>query len=109
MSFAADFVLLILPFFGCVVLILSMSKTGRKYREFVDELKKQNRYAEWAKQHSGLILVQNVFRYSNVLFLGALLVYFGIEKDFISIPRIVLIVSEVLIYLFWPFCFVSLL
>jgi hypothetical protein len=115
MSFAADFVLsmriglFILPFLGCVVLSLFMSKTGRKYREFVDELKKQNRYAEWAKQHSRLILVQNVFQYSGVLFLLALLVYFSIVKDFISAPRMILIVSETLIYLFWPFSFVSLL
>ncbi len=114
MSIAAGFIvtmvigfLIVGSLIGFLFLSLSMSKTSKKYREFVRGLKKKNQYDEWAKQHSQLIIVEKVFQYGSILFLLALLIYIGIVKDFISAPRFILIVSAVFVHLFWPFSFVS--
>ena len=92
---------------GYLVLSLSISKTSRKYREFVRGLKKQNQYEAWAKQHSSLIRAERILQYGSILCLLALFIFIGTVKGFISAPRIILVISAVLVYLFWPFCFVS--
>ena len=116
MSITAGFILtmvigllIVVSLIGSVFLSLSMSKTSKKYRELVRGLKKQNQYVEWSKQHARLVLAERVFQYGSVVFLLALFAYVGSVYDFIAVPRLILIVSAILVYLFWPFYFISLL
>lgn len=101
--------LFVVSLFGSLVLIVSTSKTFKKYQAHILELKKKNIYDAWAEKHKNLVTAQKILQYSGVLFLVALLVYIGIVKEIFLAPRIVLIVSGSLVYIFWPFSFIMML
>jgi hypothetical protein len=101
--------LIVVSFVGFVILSLSTSKTTKKYRAHIRELKKQNTYEEWVEKHKNLVMAQKIFQYSAVVFILALLVFLGIVKEVFPAPGMVLIVSGILVYAFWPFSFILML
>ena len=102
-------ILIFVSFVGSIILTMSTSRTAKRYRDYVLELKKEDKYVEWVEQHKNLVMLNKVYQYAGVLFVLALLVFFGIARDVISAPRIILIISSSLVYAFWPFSFISML
>ncbi len=116
MSFATGFIVIIViellvvgSLIGYLVLSLSISRKSKRYRALIRDLKKQNKYKEWAEQHKSLVMIDRVIQYSGVLFLLALLIFVGSVREVISPPRILSLASGILVNVFWPFSFVLLM
>ena len=100
-------VVLIGSVLGTLYLSISSIKSLRKYKEYMAELKKQNKYEEWAIQHNDLMVFEKVNTYVQVIFLIALLLFAGGVKEVIEIPQVLIIVSGILVWLFWPYQFIA--
>jgi hypothetical protein len=101
--------LIVISLFGFIILSLSTSKTSKKYRARIRELKKENAYEAWAEKHKNLVTAQKALQYSGIVFIIALLVFLGIVREVFSAPRIVLIVVGSLVYIYWPVSFILIL
>ena len=102
-------ILIVVSLFGFIILSLSTSKTSKKYRAHILELKKKNIYEAWAVKHANLVTTQKVLQYAGGVRIVALLVILGIVKEVFSAPRIILIIAGSLVYIYWPFSFILML
>jgi hypothetical protein len=92
---------------GIVFLAFSMLKSSKKYQAYILELKQRGKYQEWIERNKGQRLFLKIAIGFAVLFLLAFLVTF--VKEFITVPSTVLMLTRVLIYLFYPYTFIAVL
>jgi hypothetical protein len=92
---------------GAIFILAFSRKTTRRYRTYVSEMKKQNTYLDWTTRHRDLVFLEKIDTFLQGTFLLALILFVGSVKEYIEIPRTLLYVSGILVWMFWPYFYVS--
>jgi preprotein translocase subunit SecE len=100
-------VITIISFIGSIILIFSTFKSIRKYRAYTRNLKRQNKYHEWVAQYKGLVTFEKISNYLYFLFALALLVFWGTMEEIFQTSKVIVLITGIMVFLFWPYCFIS--
>ena len=92
---------------GTILILIFSRKTTLRYRAYISEMKKQNTYLDWTTRHKDLVFLEKMDTFLQGTFLLALILFFGSIKEYIEIPRTLLYVSGILVWMFWPDFYIS--
>jgi hypothetical protein len=88
---------------GCLLLLQSVAKNSKKHQLFIRKLKKQGKYEEWVSQHKYSVLAEKVYQYKRSSIIMLVLIGFLITLP--SVPNNIVIILEIVGYVYWPLAF----